>query len=319
MGETLENFSEANLEKLTGLFSALLATEQKEVVTLRVFCEEYRTLIKQNRSAAYYKSTIVALKHLTDHFGSQRSINSITLKDSETFIATLQQKASRGYRVYYRTLKAAFNKAIDWGYIKENPFIKVKLAKRQQVSPSYINKEQLHLICQQIDVDVIRDIVVVGFYTGMRLNELVQLTCRNVNLTTKIITVGDEDFVTKSRKQRQIPICNEAFEVLSKRVPKVHVINNQRSYLFCKSDGFPFTSDYFSKRFKSACKAAAIDKAIHFHSLRHSFASNLAQRGVSLYVIKDLLGHSSISTTEIYAHLNMDSKIEAMKTFNQSH
>ncbi len=58
--------------------------------------------------------------------------------------------------------------------------------------------------------------------------------------------------------------------------------------------------------------AADIDGAIHFHSLRHSFASNLAQKGVSLYVIKELLGHSSITTTEIYSHLNMDSLREAV-------
>ena len=55
-----------------------------------------------------------------------------------------------------------------------------------------------------------------------------------------------------------------------------------------------------------------MDKGFHFHSLRHSFASNLAQQGVSLYTIKELLGHSSISTTEIYSHLNMETLREAI-------
>ena len=89
--------------------------------------------------------------------------------------------------------------------------------------------------------------------------------------------------------------------------------------MFCKENGKAFTGDYVSKKFKRACKAAGMDKAIHFHSLRHSFASNLAQKGVSLYVIKELLGHSSISTTEIYSHLNMDSLKEAIRILDGPH
>jgi site-specific recombinase XerD len=293
--------------------------QQKEVVTLRVFAEEYSNLIKQNRSTAYYNSVTISLKHFTDFFGLQRSIQSIGLKEVESFISHLQQKVNKGYRVYVRTLKAAFNKAIDWGYIKDNYFIKVKLPKKQKVNPAYIDERQLLLICQKIDVDVVKEISILGFYTGMRLNELVNLTWRNVNLTTRIITVGDEDFTTKGRNQRYIPICDEAFEVLSKRIPKVHIVHNDKSYVFCKTNGLPFTGDFISKRFKSACKAAGTDKAIHFHSLRHSFASNLAQKGVSLYTIKELLGHSSISTTEIYSHLNMDSLKEAIGKFNSPH
>ena len=163
-----------------------------------------------------------------------------------------------------------------------------------------------------------RDITITAFYTGMRLNELMKLTWRNVDLTTRIITVGDEDFTTKGRNQRYIPICEEVLAILSKRLPKVHKVHNEKSYVFCKPNGFPFTGDFISKMFKRTCKAAGIDKAIHFHSLRHSFASNLAQRGISLYTIKELLGHSSISTTEIYSHLNMDSLKEAIKTLDAS-
>jgi site-specific recombinase XerD len=83
--------------------------------------------------------------------------------------------------------------------------------------------------------------------------------------------------------------------------------------VFCKKDGSKYCGNYVSRKFKGACIAAGIEKEIHFHSLRHSFASNLVQNGVPLYTIKELLGHSSISTTEIYSHLNMDSLREAVK------
>lgn len=314
-----ERLLEMLIEALPELLQSMPNAQVKEIITLRVFAEEYCNLIKQNRSKSYSTSVVLSLKHLTDYFGIHKSIQSIGLKDVENFLTYLQRKVLKGYRVYFRTLKAAFNKAIDWGYIKDNYFIKVKLPKKQKVNPVYIDERQLSLICKKIDVDVVKEISILGFYTGMRLNELVNLTWRNVNLTTRIITVGDEDFTTKGRNQRYIPICDEAFEVLSKRIPKVHIVHNDKSFVFCKSNGLPFTGDFISKRFKSACKAAGTDKAIHFHSLRHSFASNLAQKGVSLYTIKELLGHSSISTTEIYSHLNMDSLKDAIDKFNSPH
>ncbi len=216
-------------------------------------------------------------------------------------------------------MKAAFNKAVDWGYVKENYFHKVKLPKKQQVNPVFINSDQLSAISKQLKNEVIKDFVVFGFYTGMRLNEIINLTWRNVNLEARIITVGDENFTTKGRNQRYIPICEEVLtSILSQRERK-KVIPIGNSYVFCKSNGEKYCGNYVSRKFKNACIAAGIEKEIHFHSLRHSFASNLAQKGVSLYKIKKLLGHSSITTTEIYSHLNIDLLREAIGKFDGPH
>ncbi len=431
----LERFSIEDVEKLKLLMSLMANADVKEVITLRVFGDEYFNLIKQNRSAAYYTSVKNSFAHLFDFFHSQVSIKSIGLKEAENFITHLQRKVPKGYRVYVRTLKAAFNKAAEWGYIKENYFMKVKLPKKQQVNPAFINRQQLEEICRQFvqgkrqlakgnrqeerdnrqltvsstqeekdnrqtelgsgqkeqeskqkalgnrqltqdnmqgSKDVLNDVVVIGFYTGMRLNEIVNLKWKNVNLSTRIITVGDEDFTTKGRNQRYVPICDEAMEVLKRRNGIMEFWNNgggkkekasgngimefwnngggkkegasgnpicradgrntpedgtaliipfskreiSNGYVFCKSNGTRFTGDYVSRSFQLACRAAGMDKAIHFHSLRHSFASNLVQQGVSLYTIKELLGHSSITTTEIYSHLNMDALRDAIKTLD---
>lgn len=336
----LGKFSLEDIEKLKVLLSIVPEVTQKEVVTLRVFADEYSTLIKQNRSAAYHKSVINSLKHLTDYFGCQRAIQTLGLKDIESFISHLQRKVHKpgsssrgeGYRVYVRTLKAAFSKAIDWDYVKENYFLKVKLPKKQQVNPAYISSMQLAVINRQIDNEIIRALIIFAFYTGMRLNEIMNLTWRNVNLNARIITVGDDEYTTKGRNQRYIPICDEALEAIVRsekqevksdtpRILRIHPSQrgeNKSGYIFCKANGEAFTGDYVSKIFKKACKAAGIDKSIHFHSLRHSFASNLVQKGVNLYTIKELLGHSSIATTEIYSHLNMDALKEAIKVFDTS-
>lgn len=334
----LGKLSMEDVEKLKALMSFVPEAAAKDVVTLRVFEEEYKTIVQNNRSISYFKSVTTAFKYLFEFFGPQKAIGSITLKDVESFMIFLQKRvkpvshsASRGgegYVVYYRNLKAAFNKALDWGYVKENYFIRVKLPKRQKTAPVFINSDQLSAISNQIKLKIVRDVVVIGFYTGMRLNEIVNLKWKNVDLNSRTITVGDEEFLTKGRKQRFIPICDEAYEVLCRRQKSVvssqneskkiviHNIN-KTGFVYCKRNGERFSGDYFSRRFKRACKAAGMDKAIHFHSLRHSFASNLAQQGVSLYVIKELLGHSSISTTEIYSHLNMESLRDAVRKLDE--
>ena len=330
MEEILKNISVNDLEKLKLLLSIIPGHERKEVVTLMVFRDEYLNLIKKSRSKSYYTSVNISFDHLADFLSDQFSINSIQAKDIENFLIYLQQKVKKGYRVYYRTLKAAFNKAVEWGYVNMNYFQKVKLPKRQQVNPVFINSEQLSVISDQLKNDVVKNIVVFAFYTGMRLDEIINLTWRNVDLEARIITVGDESFTTKGRNQRFIPICEEVFEILVRR--KTRNVRETPScvlplkkggeifeYVFCKKDGSKYCGNYVSRKFKNACIAAGADQSIHFHSLRHSFASTLVQKGVPLFTIKELLGHSSISTTEIYSHLNMDSLREAVKKLDSPH
>ncbi|MFA6978630.1 MAG: tyrosine-type recombinase/integrase [Ignavibacteriaceae bacterium] len=323
----LSKISLKEMEKFKILYSMMPQVEQKGIVTLRVFANECSHHIKENRSSSYWRSVKIALRYFVEYFGEQRSISSIQLREIEDFVIHLRHIVKKGYVVYFRNLKAAFNKAIDWKYISENHFLKIKLPKRQKASPAYISSEQFPKILCHVTIAVIRFIILTAYYTGMRLNELVNMTWKNVDLVARIITVGDDEFTTKGRNQRYIPICDELYEVLvrispsktEKTSPIVLSINkadNGKRYVFSKSNGMRWTGDYISKKFKNACKAAGIDNSIHFHSLRHSFASNLVQKGVSLYAIKELLGHSSITTTEIYSHLNMDSLREAIKTFD---
>lgn len=319
MPDILKNFSTEDIERLKLFLSILPSTLQtvKEIVTLRVFVEEYCNFIKQNRSIAYYKSVVNACKHLTNYFGQQKAVQSICLKDIENFISYLQHQVPKGFRVYYRTLKAAFNKAKDWDYVKENYFLKVKLPKKQQIYPAYINELQLHSICGKIVNEIIKEIVIVAFYSGMRLNELLSLHVRNVDLEKRIITVGGIDFTTKCRSQRFIPMSDEVYKILLGRFNNAN--KHDDDFVFCKPNGQRFSGDHVSKTFKKACTATGMDNGIHYHSIRHSTASYLVQRGVNLYVVKELLGHKSISTTESYSHLNIDSLKGAIQKFDESY
>ena len=82
--------------------------------------------------------------------------------------------------------------------------------------------------------------------------------------------------------------------------------------MFTKCNSIKLNEDFISKQFKKSVRAAVLNDKIHFHSLRHSFASNLVQKGVSLYVVKELLGHEDIKTTQIYSHLQKENLMDAV-------
>lgn len=87
---------------------------------------------------------------------------------------------------------------------------------------------------------------------------------------------------------------------------------DQNSLIFYCRENIKLNEDFVSKQFKKAIRAAKLNDKIHFHSLRHSFASALVQRGISLYVVKELLGHGNIKTTQIYSHLQKDNLMDAV-------
>jgi len=91
-------------------------------------------------------------------------------------------------------------------------------------------------------------------------------------------------------------------------------IYNAEGYVFAKSNHLPYNKDYVSSSFKMACRKAGMDTRIHFHTLRHSFASNLANMGVPIIVIKELMGHSDIRTTQHYLHLKMRNLANAVNS-----
>ena len=119
-----------------------------------------------------------------------------------------------------------------------------------------------------------------------------------------------ELFLTKNKKERIVPMSTKVQSILSKR-SKLN-FHNADDIVFYKTKGKMFYSEFVSKQFKRIVRKANLSEKIHFHTLRHSFASMLVQRGVSLYVVKELLGHEDIATTQIYSHLQKQNLRDAV-------
>jgi integrase len=112
----------------------------------------------------------------------------------------------------YRILKSAFEKAVQWNYIESNPFDKIKLPKIPQNKPVFISDIELKQIVSYEKDKILKDIYLFAFYSGCRINEILNLKWNNINFSERFISIkNDETFTTKSKKERIIPINNYLF------------------------------------------------------------------------------------------------------------
>jgi integrase/recombinase XerD len=311
-----EDFSLDEIVTLQSLLGKIKQSKEDELrgaETLFKFSEDYLKMVKHTFSEKYVASVKTTFNHMINFFGDECLLIEIKPKDAEVFKQRLMESAPNGYPVYIRNLKAAFNKALLWEMISINPFERIEIRKNQVRKPEFINKNELMTILEQVDNPTLNKLYLFAFYTGARLSECVLLKWRNIDVKESLIIIGDDEFVTKSKKVREIPIGEAIKDFLVHGNKKS---KDKNSYVFPKSNGFPFRKEYVSKIFKKAVISSAINKNIHFHSLRHSFASNLVLEGAPITVVSELMGHSSILVTQIYSHNDLSALRSAIGRFN---
>lgn len=269
------------------------------------------TYVTNTYSVNYLKKAVNPSFSQLQNFLTDMPLETISPKSLDQFISTIYAKSKFAASLYHRTLKAAFNKALIWNYIQENPFNKIKSPKVTKSFPIYLTEVELILILNKTEDQLLKNIFTTAFFTGMRLNEILNMKWDWIDLSQNIITVkNSDDFKTKSKRERIIPIHQEVKSILQGYLSLG--IQHKNDLVFYRKKNIKLNGEFISKQFKAAVRAAEINNDIHFHSLRHSFASNLVQRGVNLYVVKELLGHENIKTTQIYSHLTQNSLSNAV-------
>jgi integrase len=209
---------------------------------------------------------------------------------------------------YLKTLRRMFNIAITWGYTDKNPVKGIKFysendAQRDRVLTREEEDRLLEVVSERL-----RSILIVGLNTGMRKGEILQLKWQDIDLENRIILVKK----TKSGKPRTLPINSRLLDEL--KWLKEGSRNSQYLFTNSKTGGQLKT---IRRVFDAACRDAKIQK-LRFHDLRRTFGSRLALAGVDLNRIKELLGHASIKTTEIYLHAELKDIREAVEVLCQN-
>ena len=284
---------------------------QAKPITLKQFIDsEYLPWSKSNKAPASSKSEGLSCKHLIDYL-KDILISQIDQYSLDRYITERTGKVSnRTINIELTCLNQMLNKAVEWGFIENKPIPKIRKLKEIKKAPRFLTIQELNILMQKATA-WLKPFITFAVNTGMRAGEISYLKWEHVDLANRLIKVAnDVDHLTKSRRDRVVYMNNTVYKLLL--YLKDHWIHpntlealkrqpNQEKYVFCDDYGNPIKSFY--KSYIKAVRKAGL-KGVNVHTLRHTFASYLAQNGQSVYVLKELLGHSEIKTTQIYAHIS---------------
>jgi integrase len=278
--------------------------EKVPIPTFQEFSARWMNVyVKTNNKYSEFLNKKYSLSaHLLPYFG-HKAINEITNSDVENFKAKkinagLAPKSVNNYLIILsRCLKAA-QEQDDWSNDLKLP--RIKLLKVRPQKFDHLTKVESRLLLDNCE-GMLRDMILVALRTGLRFGELTALEWSDIDFVSNKITVARTIFQgrvesTKSNKIRHIPMTDEVSHMLS-------IKTKTGGYVFAKNGNEPLNRTTCLRWLQRLCKKVQL-RNIGWHTLRHTFASHLAQRGVSIMAIRDLLGHADIKTTLRYSHLN---------------
>ncbi len=272
------------MEYLTVELGLSANTRQAYERDLRLFC---KTLGFKNSDALVNVSREQITGYMTQ------------LKEKGLAAATIARKLA-AIKAFYRFMTAE-------GYMDANPAEVVEAGTKGIKLPRVLSEDEVVRLLNQPDITTAegfrdRTMLEVLYATGMRVSELINLTLERVDLNMKyIIAFG------KGSKERIVPLGSVAAEFLQQYLEKVRpkLTHEERNtnIVFLAFGGHELTRQRFWQIIRGYGRKANINKALTPHILRHSFATHLLDNGADLRSVQELLGHSDISTTQIYTHL----------------
>lgn len=261
--------------------------------------------VSENTIEAYSRD----LRGLADFLEKKEvSLKEIDINILTEYVSQLSKRLSK--RSLARNISAirTFFKFLTLeGIIKDNPSRFLEVPKISKTLPGILNEHEIELLLNQPLINTpigLRDKAMIEllYATGVRVSELVNLRLSDLDLNIGYIKV-----MGKGAKERFVPIGERAINILKEYIKKVRSkFDKERGspYLFLNNRGKPFSRQGFWKMLREYAKKAGIKKKITPHIIRHSFATHLLKNGADLRSVQMMLGHSDISTTQIYTHID---------------
>ena len=279
--------------------------------------ENYLTKVKQ----ASANTVFSYMRDIRQFDNWLRSTEEITVLDASQvhisgYLAHLQQEGrsaatiSRGLA----SLKNFYSYLVSTGFLPESPVTtQIRVDRGEKKQPQVLTSAEVdRLLAQPAPVDAkgIRDkaMLEVLYATGIRVTELIDLNQEDFIPELKSIRVGN------GKKVRSIPLYPVAFRAVTKYLSETRssmISDASEKALFVNVNGARMSRQGFWKILKHYQTKAGIDREITPHTLRHSFAVHLIENGADLTAVKELMGHSDISSTQIYAHM-INQKIKSV-------
>lgn len=262
---------------------------------------------------------LTAYLQLTGIFKSPEQIDLKDLQGFVKWIAELGMTQSSQARII-SGIRAFYKYALLEDIVKIDPALLLEAPKLKRSLPDVLSFDEIELILAQIDMSTAeggrnKAILETMYSCGLRVSEVV-----NLKLSQLYLDIGFVRVIGKGNKERLVPIGSSAIQYI--HLYKNHIRNHlsikpgEEDILFLNRRGKRLTRVMIFLIIKDLVKKAGITKNISPHTFRHSFATHLVEGGADLRAVQEMLGHESITTTEIYTHLDRE---YLRKTLEQYH
>lgn len=249
------------------------------------------------------------------------NFKNISKKEIREFLAKLKNENMSNASILrtISSLRKFFSYLVSEHVISDDPMVLIDTPKKQQHLPDVLTLTEVEALLASPNTGETlglrnRAILEVMYATGLRVSEIINIKLNDLHLSMGILqTIG------KGNKQRIIPIGDVAIEWINRylEISRPKLLKHKASpYLFLNFHGNQLTRQGIWKNLKQEVKKAGIEKNVTPHTLRHSFATHILENGADLRIVQELLGHSDISTTQIYTHL---SNKKLTEIYNQAH
>lgn len=283
---------------------------------MEIFLKEYLTVLKLERNLAVntltsYKNDITSfLNFLTGKSISDLAeVNSKVLTEFFKLLKDAGLTSSSAAR-YHSSIKGFFSYLHQNNYVLSNPVDKLNPPKLSKKLPVVLNVNEIEKILEIPDTSDkfgLRDKAILEtlYACGLRVSELINLKISDLYLDDEVIRVFG-----KGSKERLVPIGRSAIKWLKNYLTKSRPLLERKikseNIVFLNTRGTRFSRMGMWKIISFYSKQAGIEKEVHPHTFRHSFATHLIEGGADLRAVQEMLGHSDISTTQIYTHIDRD-------------
>lgn len=285
---------------------------EKEVFTMKRYIPEFEAhLAFLSLAPSSITETKRDLIILSNYLSSP--VQQVTQADLEAAFFLLKEDRSIKEVTLNRKISSCrvfFNFLFKRGYLRENPAENLPSAKRIKGIPVHLSKEGIQKLLKASEGNFLHQTIIYAYYeSGIRLSELINLQIPDVDSSSMKLRI-----LGKGRKLRYLSFSQELLQRLRKIV-KTPEGYRSKGYLFLQPDFTPLTPSYVQRMIRDYVIKAGIIKRVSPKTLRHTHGTHSLEAGINLFQLKKNLGHSDLSSTLLYTHLQDSSSSEAHEKF----
>ena len=277
----------------------ITAVEQKSMKTIESYEREL------NRYLAFLESRLF------------QRVEDVKYQDIMDYIALKKENLAPSSLNHLIVVIRSFHQFCEWRFGIENPAALIKSQKSEKKLPVYLSESELELFLTPLSEDA-QEIAQVAIFEliygcGLRVSECCSMQLGQVHLDRKMLRCRG-----KGDKERMIPMNDRQVAAITRYLDEIRPkwAGKRTQALFVNSRGTPYKREEIHVMIKKRCQKLGLDERISAHSLRHSFATHLLDGGADLRTVQELLGHSDISTTQIYTHIQNKRLKDAYANFH---